>query len=302
MKKHSSLAIFFLLALVLTGCEDVIDLTTETGPSQLVVDGWLTNEPGPQSIRLSLSGAYFASGPAQPALGAEVEVVDDLSHRFVFTDKDNNGLYEWVPDEEDTLGHVGRTYTLTIRYQGETYRATTAINRVPPIDSLVYQVESLPFTPPNGPKDGFLAEFYARDFVGAGDCYWIKSFSGRQLRSSSPGDITVAFDGSFSPGSQADGILFILPIRQSINVNELFSAGDTVGVELHSITLEAFYFLQQVRQEATNGGIFGTPPNNIVSNIRNTRPTGPLALGYFGASAISRAETVIDPAQAKPKE
>jgi hypothetical protein len=286
----------------LVGCEDVINLKVETGPQQLVVDGWLTNQPGPQQVRLTLSDGYFSNRVPQPALGAEVTVTDNLGKIFQFKDPQNKGLYEWVPAPGDTLGRVGSTYTLRVKYQGEQYFATTAIRPVPVIDSLVYQAEKLPFRPPNGPREGFFAEFFARDFVGVGDCYWIKALKGGVLYADDPENITLAFDAAFSPGSVSDGSVFILPLRRSININQLSSAGDTLGVELHSITQEAYFFLQQVRQESGNGGIFAVPPSNIISNIRNVKPGGAPALGYFGASAISRAETIIDPANAKPKE
>ncbi|WP_247232460.1 DUF4249 domain-containing protein [Telluribacter sp. SYSU D00476] len=312
MKKRYSLNTYLYLLLLLVvspwlvSCEDVIDLNVEEGPELLVVDGWITNQPGPQRIRLTLSSGYFNNSEPQPALNADVTVTDDQGKVYVFEDTNSNGVYEWTPQKADSLntsdalGHIGRSYTLLVRYAGEEYTATSAIKRVPVIDSLVYQFETLPFTPPNGPKEGYIAEFYARDFSGIGDTYWIKALRGGGLYANDPENITLAFDAAFSPGSVSDGLVFIQPLRRSINVNQLFSAGDTVGVELHSITPETYYFLQQVRQESSNGGIFATPPANIFTNIRNSNPNGRKALGYFGTSAISRAETIIDPAKARP--
>ncbi len=294
---------FLALAIFMSGCEDVIDIDTEKGPSELVVDGWITNRPGPQTIKLTLSAAYFNNSPAKPALGAEVTVTDDRGTVFNFLDEKAKGTYQWSPQEDTlALGRVGGSYTLRIKYTGEEYTAANHITRVPTIDSLAYEEESFPITPPDGPKDGYLAQFYARDFAGVGDTYWIKPLKGGRLYGGDPGNISLAFDASFSAGSPSDGLGFIQPLRQSINVNRLASAGDTVGVELHSITIETYFFLFQVRQESANGGIFAVPPANIPTNVTNVKPNGPKALGFFGASAISRAETVIDPKKAKPKE
>ncbi len=307
MKISIKQLLFFLTLLsplfLLTSCEDVVTLDTETGPEQLVVDGWITNQPGAQSIRLSRSAAYFKNAAALPALQATVEIKDDSGNSYIFNDTQNNGVYRWIPESDSVaLGKVGRTYTLLIRYDGEEYVSTNEIRRVPTIDSLIYTEERLPIDPPEGPREGYIAEFFARDFAGLGDTYWIKSLKGGKPYANEPTSISIAFDAAFSPGSPSDGLMFILPLRQSITVNQLFSAGDTVGVELHSITNEAYYFLQQVRQESSNGGIFAVPPANIPTNIRNVNPTGKRALGYFGASAVNRAETVIDPARARPKE
>ncbi len=298
--------ILFLVALTsvvgLTGCEDVIDLKTETGPAQLVVDGWITDQPGPQTMRLTLSAAYFNNGPAPIATGAEVTITDDKGTAFPFRYVPEKKNYQWTPPQNSMkLGRVGGTYTLKILYEGEEYVATNQIKRVPTIDSLAYKEEKFPVKPLVGPQEGYIAEFYARDFTGLGDTYWIKPLKGGKLNGTEARNISLAFDGAFSPGSPSDGLIFIQPLRQSITTNGLFSVGDTVGVELHSITPETFYFLQQVRQESANGGIFAVPPANIPTNIQNVKANGKQALGFFGTSAVSRAETVIDPKKAKPK-
>ena len=306
--KNKAYPIFsILLALTLTSvglssCEDVIDLKTETGPTRLVVDGWITDQPGPQTIRLTLSAGYFDNKPAAIATGAEVVVTDDKGTLFPFRYMPEKKVYQWTPPRDSVkLGRVGGSYTLKISYEGEEYVASNEIKRVPPIDSLSYKQEKLPIKPPEGPQEGYIAEFYARDFIGLGDTYWIKPLKGGKLNGTDASAISLAFDGAFSAGSPSDGLIFIQPLRQSITVNRLFSAGDTVGVELHSLTLETYYFLLQVRQESANGGIFAVPPANIPTNIYTVRPNGKRALGFFGASAVSRAETVINPREAKPK-
>lgn len=297
------LALLTPLALALSGCEDVIDLSTQTGPSALVVDGWITTDVQEQGIRLSLAGAYFDNSPARPALNASVSITDEKGRVFVFTDDTRTGQYRWRPTQTtDSLGRVGGSYTLRVEYEGEIYLAQNQIRRVPSIDSLIYTEERLPFSPPDGsPREGYVAEFFARDFMGVGDCYWIKPLRGGKLFQNTPSNLNLAFDAAFSPGSVSDGIIFIRPLRQSINGQSLLVAGDTVGVELHSITPEAYFFLQQVRQESANGGIFAVPPANIPTNVRNQNPNGKKALGYFGASAVRRAETIIDPKIARPR-
>ena len=298
-------ALFAALSLLaffgLSGCEDVIDLKSATGPTQLVVDGWITNQPGPQTIRLTWSAAYFNNDAAKPVLGAEVTVTDDKGKVYTFKDAANDGKYIWG-SVKDTLGHIGRTYTLKVKSQADIYTAVNEIKRVPTVDSIVYQKETLPIKPDKGPKQGYVVSFYARDFVGAGDTYWIKPVIRGKAVVDKPTSISIAYDAAFSAGAPSDGLIFILPIRQSITTDSLYSAGASVGVELHSITNEAFEFLKQVNEQAANGGLFAVPIQNVRSNVVNTNPSGTKALGYFGASAVSRLETVIDPAKARPEE
>lgn len=302
--RFAQLSLVLAAVFALSSCEDVIDLKTETGPTQLVVDGWITNQPGSQSITLTWSSAYFDSNPIQPVLGAKVTVTDNLGNVYNFSDSEGTGKYIWAGLASDTLGRIGRKYNLRIEYEQEVYTASNEIKRVPTVDSLAYTHETLPIKPDKdgGQKTGYIVEFYARDFVGAGDTYWIKEVINGKTNVDKAEKISIAWDAAFSAGAPSDGLIFIQPVRRSITYDSLYQAGNHVGVELHSITNEAFYFLQQVVEQSTNGGIYATPIANIQSNVKNADANGRKALGYFGASAVSRLETVIDPAKARPEE
>lgn len=312
MKKQNinSLTRFFQLSVVLlaiiglSGCEDVIDLKTESGPTQLVVDGWITNQPGTQTITLTWSSPYFDTNPIKPVLGAKVSVTDNLGKVYTFTDSEGTGKYTWGKLATDTLGRIGGKYTLKVEHEQEVYTAKTEIKRVPKVDSIAYTHETLPIKPDKdkGQKTGFIVEFYARDFVGTGDTYWIKEVINGKTNVDKAEKISIAYDAAFGAGAPSDGLIFIQPLRRSITYDSLYQAGNRVGVELHSITNEAFYFLQQVVEQSTNGGIFATPIANIKSNVTNADPNGRKALGYFGASAVSKMETVIDPKKARPED
>lgn len=295
-------ALFALALATLTSCEDVIDLETANGPSQLVVDGWLTNVPGEQVITLSWSAPYFDNTAPKPVLGAEVTVTDDKGKVYKFEDADGDGKYTWGKTPADTLGHVGRTYSLKIVNGADVFTSKSELKRVPTVDSVVYRHEKLPFDPDKGPREGFVASFYARDIEGVGDTYWIKPVIRGKAVVDKAVNISVAYDAAFGAGAPSDGLIFILPLRESITTDSLYSAGAQVGVELHSITYEAFEFLKQVSEQGANGGLFATPIANVRSNIMNADPKGPKALGFFSASAVSRKETVIDPEKARPDD
>jgi hypothetical protein len=298
--KHTflGLGVVFFLA----SCEDIINLDIPSGASQLVVDGWITNQPTKQSIRLTESGAYFDNNAAKPVLNATVTVVDNKGKIFTFKDLKNNGLYVWSPTStQDTLGRIGGSYTLNIKFGTEEYIARTRINRVPKIDSVTYFADKSAIAPTDGsPREGYIAEFFGRDPQGGGDCYWIKSAKNDTLYNKTA-NITLAYDAGFSPGAATDGLPFILPIRRSISP-QFYQIKDKVRVELHSISLEAFYFLSQVRQESSNAGLFATAPANIFTNINNVNSNGRKALGFFGASAVNAFQVEIDAKKAKPKE
>lgn len=296
--------IFYIVALGLItttiwSCEDVIDLEIKDGETQLVVDAWLTDKDETQSIKLSLSQGYFDNSPVRQALGAEVTVFEEDSTAHSFIDVDNNGVYVL---QGDNFLQQGENYGLLVAYEGNQFVSLSQKRRVPTIDSLVFEKFTFPIAPPDGgPESGFFAQFYAKDFDGEGDTYWIR-YKKNDTLNNNPGDLNIAYDASFSPGAGSDGLTFILPIRQSIN-DGLYQHGDKVDVELWSITNEAYLYLFQIRQESSNGGIFAVPPANIPTNIINLDNNSEVkALGFFGISAVSSFTAVADSTTAKPEQ
>lgn len=266
-----------------SSCETVIDAKLDTGPTQLSVDGTLTDQPGPQRIRLTRTTGYFDNATAPAATGATVSVADDRGKTFAFTDPDNDGYYVWMPTvASDTLGRIGRTYSLSITFGGETYRASSRMNRVPTVDSIVFRKQKIN---PLSSTEGYQAEFYARDFPGATDYYRVRYYRNGQLQNR-PRDIITLEDASFPGSADTDGLVFIRPFRRSVNPDSLYQLNDTLKVEVMSLTADAFEFWQQFSQQITNGGLFATPPANVPTNITNTRANGPKATGFFLASAI----------------
>ena len=286
MKRYSLVALFLflLVAGLLSSCETIIDAKLDEGPAQLSVDGWITDQPGPQRIRLTETTAYFNNGQITPATNATVVVLDnDLNKLYYFNGPDKDGYYTWTPtSSRDTLGRIGHTYYLGIRYKGEEYYSASKLNRVPPIDSLIFRKEKIN---PLSSEYGYQAEFYATDLPGAADYYRVRYFRNGQLQNR-PQDLIVAYDGAFNASGDTDGFVFIRPIRQSVNPENFFAMGDTVNVEVQSITPEAFYFFLQLREQITNGGLFATPPANVPTNILNRVSTGKKATGFFIASAV----------------
>ncbi|PKK37650.1 hypothetical protein BWI96_04050 [Siphonobacter sp. SORGH_AS_0500] len=299
--KRYSFFLLLLLSISLMSCEDVINLKTETAPTRLVIDGWVTDQSAPQYIKLTLSQNYFDNSRALPATGATVTVTDDQGKVYTFLDEARNGTYTWKPVAREAIGRVGGSYKLTVMYNNETYEAQTQVKRVPPIDSITYYYDKPTFVAEDSPKEGYVAEFYSTDFKGSDDCYWIKAYKNGTRYDRKATDLNISYDGGFSKGGSTDGLVFILPIRRSINLNKLFSENDSLRVELFSITPATHEFINAVRSEAGNQGLFATAPANVPTNISNKRADGPRAMGWFGASAVSRRSTVFKRENAIPK-
>ncbi|AWV99706.1 DUF4249 domain-containing protein [Arcticibacterium luteifluviistationis] len=288
------------LALSFSSCEDVIDIDVQDAVEQLVIDGWLTNKAEDQYIKLSLTQPYFDNSDVRFVSGAEVVVFEADSTAHPFTDM-GDGRYLLKKEDAGFLEENGQ-YALYVKYQNDEFAALSKLNRVPAIDSLSYEFFEFPFAADDSTEsEGYFAQFYATDPEGEGDTYWIRTTKNGKLIND-PSQISLAYDAGFSPGSRSDGLLFILPVRQSIN-DGLYQHNDSIHIEIWSITPDAYLYLSQVAQESSNGGIFATPPANIPTNIFNRNENSPnKALGFFGISAVSEFSTVLDSTLARPTD
>ena len=284
-----------LLALFLWNCEDVVELDTDFPGPELVVDAWLTDRAVPQTIRLTETQDYYANRLPTPVEDAEVTVCRGDARCLTFVHQDS-GRYVWTPQPGDSLGTVGDEFVLAVQHGEARYGSRTAIRRVPPIDSIAVRLEEEQL----GLDEGLYAQLYARDFVGQGDAYLIRTTINDTLLNR-PGELNLVYDATFDVGSSTDGIVFIFPIRFSINRTDddgavvPLQSGDDIRVDLWSLSPEAFYFLSVARDQIQNGnnGIFQIPVANSPGNVLRLDDETP-ALGVFNISAVSSAARTVE--------
>ena len=171
------------------------------------------------------------------------------------------------------------------------------MGRVPEIDSINFDLREGLF----GEDDYYSATFFAEDFEGVGDTYWIKAFKNGEWLND-PELLTVTYDAGESRGAENDGGFFEFDLRNNINPveeEERYVVGDRVRVEIHSITEETFFFLtEMVTAVSRTGGfaeLFAEPLSNLDTNIKPIGNTNTTALGFFSVSAVSQKEVVFGP-------
>ncbi|MEM6317099.1 MAG: DUF4249 domain-containing protein [Bacteroidota bacterium] len=290
---------FLLMGLLITlqisfsSCEDEIRPELEEAPNIMSIDAWINNKPGQQVIKVQQTQPYFDNSFPTGLTGATVQVIDENQQVFDFVETEA-GNYVWTPAGDETFGQIGLAYELNIEHEGITYSAVGRMNGVPPVDSISFEFEEA-----DGPfPEGYFAEFWSKDLPGQGDTYWIKTFKNGQFLGK-PEEINLAFDAGFSSGGNIDGLVFITPIRFGINPFEEdedgdflspYSPGDSVFVELHSISNEAFYFLTEVQLQTDRPGgfaeLFATPLSNVPTNITPSDENVNV-VGFFNVSAVS---------------
>lgn len=296
--RHSFKTILFLCAsAMMLGCEEVIYPDLQEAAPVLVIDAWVNDLPKTQTIIITRSQPYFDAVTPPGVAGALVSLVDSQGKVYTFTENDSKpGFYEWTPTGFDVLTkNVG--YKLIITTGAEILEATSYMGRVPKIDSLTFEKDTRP-----GSSDEITrAEFWATDPAGIGDAYWIRTYK-NGIPLLKPSEINMAFDAGMSIGGQTDGVTFIAPVRRRINANDqdddgvLLSPivdGDSIQVQIHSVTPAAFTFLTELSIQTNRPGgfqeLFSTPLANVSTNIVNTIPGGSKAVGFFNVSAVSSA-------------
>jgi hypothetical protein len=187
-------------------------------------------------------------------------------------------------------------FGLGIQQGDQQYASITTMKRTALVDSISFQFEEESL----GQDEGIYAQLYARDQVGQGDAYLIRSTINDTLLVR-PSELNLAYDATFSPGTNTDGITFIAPIRFFINKQDdngspiPLIAGDKVAVEVISISQEAFLFLSIVQEQVNNGqsGLFDLPVANSPGNIFNVDSEASIR-GFFNVAASARIERVVE--------
>jgi hypothetical protein len=278
-----------IVALLLSACEDPISINLDQGQSQLCVDALISNEQGKKTIRLTQTNPYFDNNKAKGITDAAVLLINRSNGKTYNFIHQEDGNYVYEVNAGDDLGLIGDDFSLKITINNEEYQAFSKINPVPQIDSISYE-----FRKANGPSpEGYVASLYAIDIAGRADYYWIRTFRNDSFLNK-PANINIACDAAFPPNGGSDGFLFIPPIREGITpFDRTYKLGEKVSVELCSITAETYEFLSQSQRQMENGGLFATPPFNVITNINNTTNPNKKAVGWFVISAISRKERII---------
>ena len=269
---------------VLVGCERVVDIDVEEGPERLVVEGRVErHQDDPlitQSIRLSTTAPYFSNESTPSVSGAEVIVHDDEGGTYLFAESPSQaGMYE----NRDMRPEVGRTYTLEIDLEGESYRAVETLLPVAPIDSMYQQSEKVNYFEDGGIR----VKIDYRDVPGREDYYLWEQFADGVLQAEPDPGNALNFVGSDELFDGEKVIGFEPNQEATVKPDQL------VLVRQLSLSKRAFKYYFLLFEETGKNPFFLTPASLIRGNIENLTNPQRYALGYFGASEVDTAELQI---------
>ncbi|WP_158233459.1 DUF4249 domain-containing protein [Reichenbachiella sp. 5M10] len=294
---------------LLISCDDRIYPNLESEDPVLVVDAFINDKNEEQRILVAMTQPYFDSTQIIGVTDAIVTVsYGDPATSVTFTHLEN-GIYT----SPTGFGSVGDDFVLTITAHNESFVSTSTMNRVPPMDSVTFRYEEISGF---GTEEIFyIGEFWAKDPEGAGDTYWIKAYKNGQFLGK-PEEINIAYDAGIG-GEGVDNLVFIVPVREGVNpydesddndlgISSPYKDGDSLYVELHSITNETYEYLNEIQVQTNRPGGFGelfaTPMSNVKSNLSPLdSDSETMVLGFFSVSSVSADGKKLDISQV-PKE
>jgi hypothetical protein len=133
--KNTIIALFAVaLSGLLFSCQKVIDLKLNNASSQIVIQGNVYDQPGPDTVRISKSVNFDSTNVFPPVSGANVVISDNAGNSETLVE-----LYPGTYITTSLQGIPGRTYMLTVQTNGQTYSASSTMPAGVAIDSLYVQ-------------------------------------------------------------------------------------------------------------------------------------------------------------------
>ncbi|GAB4055266.1 DUF4249 domain-containing protein [Spirosoma litoris] len=293
------LFVILLTSVLVAACIDQVSLPIRTEAPRLVVEGQITNEAPPYTVRLTYTGNYGGSGQNvsdQYVKEAQVTIADDQgrSTRLVST---GLGLYQTA--DSTFRGQVGRAYSLSVVLtDGKRY--VTKAERMPAVPLIDSISSSLVKTSGIAPY----AISYAINTTDPANAqnYYRWTAYGYTNRMSlgvpcSLGSPNKCFTRCWTPVSNdvvnvySDEAINGNPIRGKFVLQlPIYAIGpQLVEVQQYSITQSNYQFWKLYQQQnARTGSIFDPLPAPVTGNLVNASDPTDLARGYFAVTAVTR--------------
>jgi hypothetical protein len=260
-------AFYMTGALILTSCEKVIDVDLNDSLPQIVIEGNITDQTGPYTVKLSKSVNFDELNDFPSISGATVQISDDAGNSEILPET-SPGIYTTA----SLQGTPGRTYTLDVTIEEQTYTAVSTMPFPVAIDTLTVEEPSLSF----GNGEDYIEARY-KDPEGI-DNYYRFVLLINNVRQKGIG---VIIDRDWLQDGNT--------IRTSIESDEEedieFKPGDLVTVFMQSIDESVYEYYRTLNE---SGGNFSASPTNPLSNFSGG------VLGYFSAYAVT-SKTIAVP-------
>ncbi|MCF6406447.1 DUF4249 domain-containing protein [Chitinophaga filiformis] len=253
------------IAFLLTACEKTVDLKYKDNQSRIIIEGNITNGPGPYFVKITKSVRLTETGTYPTVDDAVVTISDDAGNTESLAAM-GKGMYS----TSTLTGVEGRTYTLTVQAEDETYTAQSTMPQRVPFDSIKVETDII-----TGETEYSLIPAY-KDPLSKGDNYRFVMWLNNKLLNQH----LVQND------EVRNGV--VNTVRLEINDDDIeFKKGDSITLQMQCIDKNVALYYRTLALISDSGPGGGTTPNNPPNNISNG------ALGIFSAYTMEEKTTVL---------
>jgi hypothetical protein len=267
---------------VFASCQlnEPITLDLNQAPPKVVIEAQVTDRVGYQYVKLSRSGNFYDAARTPRIKDALVTVTDDSGEVVNFTHNPNNhpdssGIY--IPPHS-FVGKIGRTYSLKVEIDGETFTGTDKLADVIPVDSLTYRVHEDEVEDPEIEGKFYELLLFAREPQNEKNFYLFKFYRNDSLVYDLETDIYYTNDD------------FLAEKIDGVSAPAFYGLKDKAFVEVFSLSRQGYVYYNDLWTllNGDSGGMFSPIPSSPRTNLTNG------ALGFFQVSALSTAEIVLE--------
>lgn len=315
-KNHYFFIALLVLLCCLQSCIEPFEPTLEGAEDTLVVDGMITDAPGPYTVKLSLSFDPYAP-VTLPVTGAKVTIIEENGVEEILTEE-VPGTYQTATN--GIQGQVGKSYKVKIETtDGSVYESPfQTIQASVPIEKVEPALEYRFFETAGKDVPGY--QFYLTSAPAAdSESYfmWLQEgtfkYTARYpltyIYNNGPIDVDDPFEfmvcykddliqevHTYSTLNVAGNKIENIPltfvradIRQLSNRYSLL-------VRQFALSKTAYDYWRNVEGQFANlGSLYTVQPFQIRGNIKNTADEEEVVLGYFTVAGESNLRIFVDP-------
>ncbi|HEX2937263.1 MAG TPA: DUF4249 domain-containing protein [Bacteroidales bacterium] len=288
----------FILLVFLASCIEQYKPDISKYEDVFVVDGKLTNLPGPYVVKLSRSYKFEENG-GLPVSGAQLKIIDNTGLEFGLKETDK-GVY--VTTDSEFRGIVGKSYKLQIKLGDGIYEsAFETLSEPVPIDSIYWEYKKL--------QDGtsgiqlFLNthdsqnrnRYYGWDYLDTWKYAVPMDYPDHPDRREGYRSSTNYYFNIATTIHRNQDIIEKQPLQFiGENVNKLYIRY-SILVTQYAYSEQAYKYLEDLISVNQNqGSLFDPTPYSLAGNLKNMSNEALPVLGYFLVAGASEKRIFID--------
>ena len=277
----------------------------------LVIEGQITDQPGPYYIKLTRTTDYTIRSLNLLETGAVVTIEDNLGNRETLTEQAAGGTYQ--TRATGIQGMAGRSYKLTIQTKnGKRYGSDAEVlQTAPPIQQIYAEYTNEGSSAITAKNQGWNVYIDTKDPETPGNFYrwdWTHYEFTEVCFTKQLSNGTLTGLGCCSPCWDITRCYNCINVTSDININgqnisrqlitrvPFTSLGKYyLEVQQQAISKGAYAFWKSVRQlTSSTGGLFDAAPQTVQGNVHCLSDPTEMAYGYFGATGIAEQHIYVD--------